>query len=101
MIINTEQFVMPSDPTTIKQIKDACIEIDASMTRAAGEKDLQKEAIASLHEATAIPKKHLNKIARLYHRANKDAVVAENEATVDLYERIFPDTTQDTQDTDD
>ena len=97
-VINTEAFVMPSDPTTIKQIKDACIEIDASMTRAGGEKDFQKEAIAALFEETKIPKKHLNKIARLYHRANKDAVVAENEATVDLYERIFPESNQATSD---
>lgn len=92
-IIDTEQFVIPNDPATIKQIKDACFEISASFTRAEGEKSLVKEAITALAEATDIPKKHLNKIARLYHKSNKDAVEAEQGATNELYDRIFANNT--------
>jgi len=92
MIIQTEAFIMPTDPTVVKQIKDACFEISASKTRSEGEKSFQKQAVQDLFDDTKIPKKHLNKIANLYHRSNKNAVVAENEATVELYEHIFPET---------
>ena len=88
-IIQTENFIIPNDPATIKKIKDACFEISASMSRTEGEKSFIKEAIAALSDDTDIPKKHLNKIARLFHRSNKDAVEAENEATSELYDRIF------------
>jgi len=90
-IIDTEQFVIPNDPTTIKQIKDACFEISASMTRIEGEKSFIKEAIEELSKATDIPKKHLNKISRYFHKSNKDEVVAEQEASNELYDRIFAD----------
>ena len=93
-VIQTSEIIMPSDPETIKVIQDACKEISASMTRVEGERDFQKEAIAELAEKTDIPKKFLNKIARLYHRQNRQEVEAEQDATVDLYDKIFPDTTQ-------
>ena len=89
-VIDTEQFVIPNDPATIKKIQDACFEISASFTRAEGEKDFVKVAIADLAEATEIPKKHLAKIAKLYHKSNKDSVAAEQESTNELYDRIFP-----------
>jgi hypothetical protein len=92
-VIQTSEIVTPSDPVTIKAIQEACKEISASMTRAEGEKDFQKEAIAELAEKTQIPKKFLNKIARLYHRQNRQEVEAEQDATVELYDKIFPDTT--------
>lgn len=88
-IIDTQQFVIPTDPETIKKIKNACMEIDSAMTRAEGEKDFIKEAIADLSENTDIPKKHLAKIAKLYHKQNKQEVEAENESTNELYDRIF------------
>jgi hypothetical protein len=88
-IIDTEQFILPSDPTVIKQIKDAMQEISFSYTRTESEKDFVKEALAELSEATEIPKKHLAKIAKLHHKANKDQVEAEQSSTNDLYDRIF------------
>lgn len=94
-VIDTEQFVLPSDPATIKKIKDAVFEISASYTRVEGEKDFAKEAIKALAEETQIPKKHLTKIAKLFHKSNKDAVAAENESTVELYDRVFETTAYD------
>ena len=88
-VIQTDAFIVPTDPTVIKQIKDACFEISASMTRSEGEKDFQKNAITDLATATDIPKKHLNKIANLYHKSNKEAVLAENESSFELYDRVF------------
>jgi TRAP-type mannitol/chloroaromatic compound transport system substrate-binding protein len=87
--IQTSDINIPSDPTTIKKIKDACIEISASMTRAEAEKNLQKEAVTVLSEETEIPKKYLNKLAKLYHKQNRDQVFAETEATDAFYDRVF------------
>ena len=88
-IIQTSDINMPSNPATIKKIKDACYEISASMTRAESEKLFQKEAIIALADDTDIPKKYLTKIARLFHKQNRDAVGAESEAAGELYDRIF------------
>jgi AAA15 family ATPase/GTPase len=88
--IQTSDFIIPNDPATIKQIQDACNELSASMTRAESEKIFQKEAVDDLSKATNIPKKHLKKLASLYHRQNKVEVEAENESTSELYERVFP-----------
>lgn len=89
-VIQTSDIIIPNDPTIIKQIKDACEEISASMFRSEGEKSFQKEALGDLSKATNIPKKHLSKLAKLYHRQNKSEVEAENETTSELYDRIFP-----------
>jgi Transcriptional regulator DsbA len=88
-IIQTDAFVVPSDPATLKKIQDVCFELSASFTRQEGERDFQKEAIAELSEVTDIPKKHISKIAKLYHKSNKDAVEAEQASTNELYDRIF------------
>jgi TRAP-type mannitol/chloroaromatic compound transport system substrate-binding protein len=88
-VIQTADINIPSDPATIKKIRDACVEISASMTRAEAEKTLQKEAVAALAEETEIPKKYLNKLVKLYHKQNKDQVFAETESTDALYDRVF------------
>lgn len=92
-IIDTGAFIMPTSPEVIKQIKDACFEISSSYTRIEAEKDLIKGALEVLAEDTEIPKKHLSKVARLYHKSNKDQVEAEQENTNILYDTIFADRT--------
>ena len=87
-IIQTEYFI-PSDPSTIKQVKDCMLEISYALSRIEGEKTFIKEAILALSEDTDIPKKALNKIAKLFHKSNKDEVEAENSSTNELYDRIF------------
>lgn len=89
-VIQTSEIIMPSDPESIKAIEECMKELSASMTRVEGEKDLQKEALANLAEKVEIPKKFLGKIARLYHRQNREEVEAEQDATVQLYDHIFP-----------
>ena len=93
-VIQTADIQIPSDPVTIKKIKDACVEISASMTRSEAEKTLQKESIAALAEETEIPKKYLSRISKLYHKQNRDQVGVEQESTGELYDRVF-DKTQD------
>lgn len=88
-IIQTAEIEIPNDPTVIKKIQDVLFEISASMTRSSGEKDYQSEAIKELAEATKIPAKYLKKIANIYHKSARDQVEAEQESTVELYDKIF------------
>jgi Transcriptional regulator DsbA len=88
-IIQTSDFVIPSDPTVLKQIKDACFEISSSLTRIEGERSLIKEALDALSKDTDVPKKNLSKIARFFHKSNKDEVEAEHEASSELYDKVF------------
>lgn len=88
-VIQTADINIPSDPATIKKIKDACIEFDMSMIAVNAQKDHQKSIIETLAEETEIPKKYLKKLASLYHKQNRDQVVAEMESTDAFYDRIF------------
>lgn len=92
-VIDTGAFIIPSNPEVIKQIKDACFEVSNSLTRIESEKDLIKGALEVLAEDTEIPKKALNKLVKLYHKQNKDAVEAEQENTNTLYDAIFTERT--------
>ena len=61
-------FVMPSSPADRKIIIDAMFEISASKTRAEGERDFQKEALNDLYDKFKIPKRLLNRFAKVYHK---------------------------------
>lgn len=86
--VNTDQIVVPSSPADRKKIMDALVEISASMTRAEGEKDLQKQAIAVLVEEYKLPKKYLNKMAKAYHKNSYSKEVHDAENFQELYEKI-------------
>ena len=88
-VIDTESFIIPSDPVTVKKIKDLCSEISGSMTRSEAERDFQKDAIDELSKDTEVPKKYLKKIARIFHKSNRDAMENEQNSTVELYDSIF------------
>lgn len=89
MIIQTAQINVPTDPATLKKIRDCMQEISGAMTRIEGEKTFIKEAIAALSEEVDLPVKYLKTLSRLYHRQNVSEVAADQEATVDLYIKVF------------
>jgi len=80
--------IVPSDPQTKKVILDAMKEMSNSMTRVDAEKDLMKEIIEEVSDKTEIPKKYLNRMARIYHKQNMAEVKAENSDLEDLYEAV-------------
>jgi len=92
MIIDTKQVNMPSDPTLVKKIKDALQEASASYTRIEGEKDFLKELFTDLAKDTELPKGYLTKISKLYHAQNLAEVQQDQEAVIELYERVFQST---------
>ncbi len=83
---------MPSDPTLVKKIKDALQEASASYTRIEGEKDFLKELFTDLAKDTELPKGYLTKISKLYHAQNLAEVQQDQEAVIELYERVFQST---------
>lgn len=89
MIIQTSQINTPTDPGTIKQIKDCMEEISGAMTRIEGEKALIKEAVDVLSKEVELPKSYLNKMSRLYHKQNISQVAADQVALNELYGKVF------------
>lgn len=88
-IVQTAEFIVPSDPAVLKRIKDLCIELSSSMCRSEGERDFQSEAIKDLSKDTEIPAKFLRKAAKLYHKSNRDLAEQEGEISFDLYDKVF------------
>lgn len=72
-----------TDPNTIKQIKDAVVEIANSMHRIQGEKDFIKEATKAICEEHGLDKKIFNKSVKTYFKQNfKEQVTESDEFTV-------------------
>jgi ABC-type dipeptide/oligopeptide/nickel transport system ATPase subunit len=71
-----------------KAIKMVMQDISNSMTRIDGEKDFIKESINELSEKHSIPKKNLNKVARIIHKQNMAEVQADNNDVEELYENL-------------
>lgn len=88
----TNNVIVPSSDADKKKIKDALFEISASMTRMESEKNLIREILANIEEEVNIPKKFMNKMARVYHKQNYSTEVADQEDFQTLYETITGET---------
>ena len=80
--------IVPSDPQTKQTILNALKEMSNSMTRIDSEKDLIKEIVEEVSDKTEVPKKYINKLARIYHKQNISEVKAENDDLETLYEAV-------------
>ena len=80
---------MISNPEDRKKIKNALQEISDSMTRISAEKDLIKDIIGDLNEQFEINKKILNKMARVYHKAE----FAKEQKEFEDFEILYSDVT--------
>lgn len=88
-IIQTADINIPTDPITLKKIKDACIEFEGDAKKIQAAREHQKDIIDVLAEETEIPKKYLKKLATLYYKGNRDKVFAETNATDTFYDKVF------------
>ena len=77
-----------SNPADRKKFKDALQEISNSMTRISAERDLIKETAKDLSDGFQIPKKTINKIARIFHNQNFTQEAQEFEDLETLYEEV-------------
>ena len=77
--------IIPSSPADVKRIKDCIIE----MTLMDAQRDFIKEAILSCCEDVDVDKKHLRKMAKIYHKQNLAEIVGELEDVEALYEGVM------------
>lgn len=82
-----------SSPADRKKIKDALQEISDSMTRISAERDFIKETVKDIASTFQLPKKHINKMARIYHKQNFQITQQETEELESLYITIVDNST--------
>ena len=81
--------IIPSSDEDKKRIKGCIEEISNSMTRMDAEREFIKEAGNLCAEEVEIDKKHLRKMAKIYHKQNLAEVVGEIEDVEWLYEGVM------------
>jgi hypothetical protein len=81
--------IIPTSDEDKKRIKDCIIEISNAKTMMESQRDFIKEAINSCVEDVDIDKKHLRKMAEIYHKQNLLEVVGEVEDVEALYEGVM------------
>lgn len=77
-----------SSPADREKIRKMLAEISGSFTRIEAERDLIRETIKEMSDQFQLPKKTLNKMAKVYHKQNFNQEVAEHEEFESLYEEI-------------
>lgn len=77
-----------SSPADREKIRKMLSEISSSFTRIEAERDLIRETIKEMSDQFQLPKKTLNKMAKVYHKQNFNQEVAEHEEFESLYEEI-------------
>ena len=77
-----------SSPVDRQKIKKMLAEISSSMTRIEAERDLIRETIKEMSDQFQLPKKTLNRMAKVYHKQNYTQEVADHEEFESLYETI-------------
>lgn len=76
-------------PDDKKRIGNAIKEMSDSMTRMDAEKDLIKDIVQVTFENHGVDKKHLRKLAGIYHKSNMAEIRTENDDIDTLYEELF------------
>ena len=83
-----QTIIIPTAASDRKLMKEVMMSVSGAYTRIEAERDYIKESIECLSEDVGIPKKYLNKMARIFHKNNVDEVVAEIEEIEALIETI-------------
>ena len=81
--------MMTLTPEDKKKVAGAIKELSDSMTRIDAEKDLMKDIVQVTFENHGVDKKHIRKLATIYHKANMAEVRTEYEDLEALYEVLF------------
>jgi len=81
--------IIPTSDEDKKRIKDCVIEISNAKTLMEAQRDFIKEAINSCVEDVEVDKKHLRKMADIYHKQNLLEVVGAVEDVEALYESVM------------
>lgn len=76
-------------PEDKKKLRGAINELNDSMTRAAAERDLQKETINKAFEDLGVDKKIIRRMAKAYYKANYNEEVEENKNFEEMYDVVM------------
>jgi len=79
---------IPSSPDDRKQIRERLSEVSNSMTRIEAERDHINEILADMQEEYELPKKHMRKVARVFHKQNINEVKEEFTDVEDIYNAV-------------
>jgi ribosome-binding protein aMBF1 (putative translation factor) len=71
------------------ELKKTVQDLNDSLTRAAAERELQKEAITALSDKLGIDKKLIRRLAKTYFKANFNEESEENKTFEDFYTMII------------
>ena len=80
---------IPSSDEDKKRIKGCIEEISNAMTMMDAQRTFIKEAVNSCVEDVEIDKKHLRKMATIYHKQNMEESRTEANEVYELYEELF------------
>lgn len=80
---------MISNPDDRKKFNDALQEISNSLTRISAERDLIREIVKDLSDNYEIPKKTINKLAKVYYKQNFNQEAQDFEELETLYEEVI------------
>lgn len=75
-----------------RQLRKAVLEMNDSMTRAAAERELQKETTAEICDKLGVDKKLFRRMSRAYFKANFKDEVQENTDFEDFYTNVMEKT---------
>jgi hypothetical protein len=83
--VSVNQISNPADREKLLKVIRECSD---SMTRAQGEKDYIREAIADISKQLQLPKKLVSKMVKVYYKQNYDEEVAVHDQFETLYETV-------------
>lgn len=71
------------------ELKNAIREMNDSMTRAAAERDFQKETLNSISDKTGVNKKIIRRMAKVYFRSNYAEEQEDNRQFEEFYDGVM------------
>lgn len=83
------EIILPTDVSILKRIKSALKEYSNNLTQMESYRELNKDIVDSLNTEYDIPKKALNKLAKMYHTQERDKQVSEMNQLDEAYDCIF------------
>jgi hypothetical protein len=72
-----------------KELKEAIVQLNDSLTRVASERDYQKDSINAISDKTGVDKKIIRRMAKVYFRANYAQEQEENRQFEDFYDGVM------------
>lgn len=84
----SNSVIIPSSPEDRQQVKNRLTEISASLTRIESERDHINEILQDLQDEYELPKKHMRKVAKVYHKQNLIQVKEEFSDIEEIYTSI-------------